>query len=141
MKLLNLARCASFTVLICFFSIATTSTAQAQVKTPVDKQAEKVYKPAQYPGGEKAMLAFLAKTIKYPEGAKQVNSQGTIKVGCTVEADGSLSNIRHIGDPEMDNRLIAEALRVVALMPKWKPAQGKKSAIASPIEIPVKFAL
>ena len=59
------------------------------------------------------------KNTRYPEQAVEDGIEGTVLVTFEVESDGSITN-PHIllgVHPLLD----AEALRVVNLMPKWKP--------------------
>ena len=49
--------------------------------------------PAQCPGGEEALYAFLFNNLIYPQKAKNYDHQGKVIVAFDVEKDGSLSNI------------------------------------------------
>ena len=79
---------------------------------------EPVY-TSSYPGGKQALLNFLNENTKYPEQAVKDNIEGMVVVTFEVESDGSITNphILQGVHPLLD----AEALRVVNLMPKWKP--------------------
>ena len=72
-----------------------------------------------YPGGFQALLDFLRENTKYPEQAKKDSIEGQVVVSFIVKSDGSITNphILQGVHPLLD----AEALRVVNLMPKWKP--------------------
>ena len=72
-----------------------------------------------FPGGKKALLNFLNENTKYPEQAVKDSIEGTVIVRFEVASDGSIINphILQGVHPLLD----AEALRVVNLMPKWKP--------------------
>ena len=86
-------------------------------------------KPASYKGGEWAKIKFINKHLVYPQKAKEEKTEGRVKVEMIVEKDGSLSDIKIVRSlsPECD----AEIKRVVALMPKWKPAYHQKQAVRS----------
>ena len=90
-------------------------------------------------GGETAMLNFIASTLRYPAIAAENGEQGTVFVGVTVEADGSLTNI-HI-EKSVSESLDKEAMRVVSKMPKWKPAQSGGVNVKSEQIIKVNFKL
>ena len=62
------------------------------------------------------------KNTKYPEQAVEDGIEGTVFVTFEVESDGSITNphILQGVHPLLD----AEALRVVNIMPKWKPGDG-----------------
>ena len=62
---------------------------------------------------------------------------GSVYVGLVIEADGSISEtkIEHGLSPENDS----EALRIIALMPKWKPATLKGKPMRQRVIIPMRF--
>lgn len=93
--------------------------------------------PPQYPGGAQAMGAFFQQNIKYPEATSAKQVTGNVEVTATVQADGRLHNpvIAKSLSPACD----AEALRVLALMPPWKPATRKGQPVAVQVRLPVPF--
>ncbi len=93
----------------------------------------------EFPGGDYAREKFLIENIKYPEVAIKARVEGTVIVCFVIEPDGSVTNIEIVRgkDPHLD----AEALRVVKLMPKWKPAKQRGKAVRFRISMPVTFAL
>ena len=97
--------------------------------------------PAQFPGGEEALYAFLFNNLIYPQKAKNYDHQGKVIVAFDVEKDGSLSNItvKKSVWPELDS----EAVRVVSLMPKWKPAtlMGSGEPVRTHMYMPINFQL
>ncbi len=48
--------------------------------------------PAQYPGGQGALMQYLAQNIRYPKIAAENGAQGRVLVQFVIEKDGSLSN-------------------------------------------------
>lgn len=94
---------------------------------------------ATYPGGEKAMKEFIAKTMKYPAAAKANGVEGVITLNLTVNADGSIGAIKIVRmvDPDLEQ----EAIRIVKNMPKWTPAMKDGSAVESQVQIPISFIL
>ncbi|MDD3630767.1 MAG: TonB family protein [Bacteroidales bacterium] len=50
--------------------------------------------PAQYPGGDEALLKFLRKNIKYPKQAIKDQISGTVYVQFVVEKDGSITDVK-----------------------------------------------
>lgn len=95
--------------------------------------------PAEYPGGEAAKVKFLQNNIRYPTEARKNNVQGTVFCQFTVEPDGQITTpeiVSGIGS-ECDE----EVLRVIALMPAWKPATKEGKEVRSTFVMPVKFAL
>ena len=92
-----------------------------------------------YPGGMKAMMQFLSNNTIYPKEAIEQNIQGRVIVTFVVEADGSLSDISIArGIHEL---LDAEAIRVIKLMPKWKPGVKDGEPVRARFTVPVQFKL
>lgn len=93
----------------------------------------------QFPGGQAEMLTYLMKNVKYPKTAHENGVQGRVIVSFVVAADGSVRDgkVMRSVDPELD----AEALRVVAAMPKWQPGKQKGKPVAVRFSLPVSFRL
>jgi len=92
-----------------------------------------------FPGGTNAFYKFLAKNIRYPAEAVKNNTQGTVIIGFVVEADGQLTNVKIIKgvSPEID----AEAIRVIQISPKWKPALQNNKPVRVQFRMPISFSL
>lgn len=103
-----------------------------QVFTVVDKEAS-------YPGGVDAMNTFLAQNIMYPTLAKQKSTQGKVILSFIIEKDGSISNIKVIKD--IGEGCGEEGVRIVKLMPKWKPALQKGDPVRQQFVLPISFRL
>ena len=93
----------------------------------------------EFPGGMGEAMKFLAKNIKYPVAAQQAKIEGRVIVQFVVERDGSISDIHTLRgvNPDLD----AEAIRVVSLMPKWKPGKQRGKAVAVKYTMPIMFRL
>ena len=90
----------------------------------------------EFPGGQDSLMKFLLNNLKWPN---EADCMGSVYISFIVEADGTLSHkgiLRGICDP-----FDKEALRVINLIPQWKP--GKQNGIAVPVKfvMPIKFAL
>ncbi|MDP9079544.1 MAG: TonB family protein [Bacteroidota bacterium] len=93
----------------------------------------------EFPGGMEAFGKFLRKNIRYPYDAKQNGTQGNVIVSFIVEMDGSFTDMRvsrGIGDGCDE-----EALRVMKLMPRWKPGMQGGKAVRVAYSVPVYFHL
>jgi TonB family protein len=92
-----------------------------------------------FPGGEQAMMKYIAENIKYPQEAKDKEIAGRVFLAFVVEKDGSVSNVevkRGIGGGCDD-----EAVRVVKAMPKWKPGKQKGEPVRVSYMLPINFKL
>ncbi|MGE5458239.1 MAG: M56 family metallopeptidase [Methanococcaceae archaeon] len=98
-----------------------------------------VEKMPSYPGGTEKALEFIATNVVYPESAKKEQVQGKVMVGFVVEKDGLISNVKILKG--VDQRLDAEAVRVVKLMPKWTPGEQKGQKVRVQMVIPIQYKL
>ena len=73
----------------------------------------------QFPGGEKAMQQFIRENLHYPEIARVQNITGAIHIYFVIQFNGIVRDVKVIKglQPDLDN----EAVRVIRLMPLWKP--------------------
>ena len=92
-----------------------------------------------FPGGEKALLDYIAANTQYPEIAKENNIQGKVIVRFCVTPKGGVSQVSVLKgvDPELDK----EAIRVVNTLPTFKP--GKQGGKPVPVwyMVPIAFTL
>jgi len=95
--------------------------------------------PAEFPGGEEARIRFFMNNIQYPQAAREQNIQGTVTYKIFIEPDGSVSSPSIISG--IGGGCDEEVLRVVALMPKWKPAVKDGKPVRTSVVLPLKFSL
>lgn len=123
--------------------------AAVEVKyTPVEVEEEEVDEQQifqvveenpEFPGGMKECMKFLSNNIKYPQISQENGVQGRVIVQFVVNADGTIVDpvvVRGV-DPYLDK----EALRVIKLMPKWKPGKQRGKAVRVRYTQPVLFRL
>jgi protein TonB len=93
----------------------------------------------EFPGGINELLKFISTNLEYPEEAVDNNIQGRVTIKFAVNTDGSVYRIEVIGpvDPLLDN----EAIRIIKLIPGFKP--GKQNGVAVPVwfTLPVVFRI
>lgn len=94
---------------------------------------------ASFPNGELAMHQWIAKVIKYPSLALQREEQGRVLIKVIIDKDGSITYPKIV--KSVSESLDKEALRVVKLMPKWKPAIKKGKNVRMYYTIPITFKL
>ncbi len=106
-------------------------------------QQEEIYqlldKKPKFKGGKAGLAKFLKENIKYPAIARENGVQGRVMVEFIIEKNGSITNAKIIKgvDPHLNN----EALRVVNLMPKWKPGKHKGKKVRVRYSMPIHFRL
>lgn len=120
--------------------------------------------PAQYPGGQAALMQYIAQNIRYPKISAENGVQGRVLVQFVIEKDGSLSNFKIVKDAkpvsdgitvnaqgttaegndipkEAYGALNIEALRVLRGMPNWTPAKQRGQVVRMRYTLPVTFRL
>ena len=93
----------------------------------------------EFPGGMGECMKWLGKNMKYPTISQENGVQGRVIVQFVVNRDGSIvdATVARGVDPYLDK----EALRVVGLMPKWKPGKQRGKAVRVKYTLPVMFRL
>ena len=93
----------------------------------------------EFPGGMAECLKFIGKNIKYPTIAQENGVQGRVIIQFVVNQDGSIVDpvVMRSVDPYLDK----EALRVIKMMPKWKPGKQRGKAVRVKYTVPVTFKL
>lgn len=92
-----------------------------------------------FPGGMSEFAKWLTLALKYPSKSLNKKEQGTVIVSFVVEKDGTVTNITF--KQQTHTALDAEVLRVMRIMPKWKPASDKGKPCRSMVTVPVVFAM
>ena len=98
-----------------------------------------VQKIPEFPGGWSAFMQWLTKNLKYPAAAQNGKIEGTVVVTFIINKDGSVANAKV--STSVDPVLDAEALRVMKMMPKWKPGMDRNKVCRPMIAVPVVFKL
>ena len=100
---------------------------------------ESVEQMPQYPGGEMAMMKFLAESIHYPVNAVKNKVEGRVIVQFVVEKTGEIGEVKVVRS--VDEELDAEAVRVVKELPKFTPGRVNGKAVAVWYTLPITFKL
>jgi protein TonB len=93
----------------------------------------------EFPGGDLALMKFIQKNVKYPAIAKEYNITGKVYVSFIVDKLGKVTNVKIVRG--VDKNLDAEALRVVSLLPKYKPGKQRGKSVRVMFTIPINFTL
>lgn len=102
----------------------------AQISKPVDVLPE-------FKGGPEKLMRFLARNLKYPAKALDDNVRGKVIVSFVVERDGSLTDIKVV--KSLSAETDAEALRLIAILPAWKPGIQGGRPVRVQYSLPVSF--
>ena len=105
----------------------------------VDPALAVVEEMPEYPGGMEAMMKFVAENLKYPEQMQKDKMEGRVLLLFVVEKDGSVTNIEEVQSPHP--AFTEEAIRVVKLMPKWKPGKQDGKEVRVQFNLPITFKL
>lgn len=92
-----------------------------------------------YPGGTKAMNAFVKKHLKYPEAAKQAKIEGTVRVNYSLDQSGRVIKVKAVEGPK-EGGLREEAERVVKLL-KFDVPKERKMRVQYHQHLDVNFKL
>lgn len=93
----------------------------------------------EFPGGESALMAYLADNIEYPDMELQAGIQGLVVVEFVVEKDGRLSNVKVLKG--ITQNLNKESVRVVKNMPRWKPGKQRKRPVRVQYRLPIRYSI
>jgi protein TonB len=93
----------------------------------------------EFPGGEAALYAYLGKTIKFTQCAKETGEQGKVYVQFVIEKDGSITNVTV--PRGLSCGLNDVATKSVKNMPKWSPGIQRGKKVRVKYTLPVKFKL
>ncbi|WP_303661011.1 energy transducer TonB [uncultured Duncaniella sp.] len=108
---------------------------------PVDdnKVFDVVEQKPQFPGGEAALLKYVAEHIRYPAMAQENNIQGRVVVQFVVTKTGAVGEVKVVRgkDPDLDK----EAVRVVKSLPKFVPGKMNGHAVNVWYTLPIQFKL
>ncbi|MFA6770253.1 MAG: TonB family protein [Bacteroidales bacterium] len=117
------------------------------VKDDEHQNPERVYsqneveKPATYMKGDQRrfMQDWVYHYLRYPSLAIELGIQGRVVVEFIIEKDGSVTDVQVT--KSVHDLLDQEALRVVKVSPKWKPATLAGNPVRVKISVPVEFKL
>lgn len=93
----------------------------------------------QYPGGAVEFMKWLTKTLRYPPQAQRAKKEGKVVVQFIVDTDGSIKDLTVVKSAHI--LLDREALRVMRMMPKWKPGLQDGKPCRTMVCIPIVFHL
>lgn len=104
-----------------------------------DKVFTSVEQMPEFPGGEAALMSWVANHINYPATAQENGVQGRVVVQFVVKKDGSIGEVKVVRskDPDLDR----EAVRVVKTFPNFTPGKMNGQPVNVWYTLPVNFKL
>lgn len=122
---------------ICILTVTACEKAQAGNDASSRTQMEMSEKPAEYTGGNEAMMNYIINNLEYPKNEDGEEVEGKVFVKFTVSKTGDVENVTVIKGihPVFDEA----AKKVVASFPKWSPATKDGSPVSSELTLPIMF--
>lgn len=110
-------------------------------KTKAREEKEEIFVAVEempvFPEGN--VTDFLAKWLRYPTKAVEEGVQGTVYVSFVVDYTGKVVEPRIVRG--VSEELDSEVLRLVKLMPSWKPGKQRGVPVSVKFTMPVEFKL
>ena len=126
-------------ILPAIFALAISGQVRANQNQQIAKDSVYIFaeRMPEFPGGEKALVAFLNKTIVFPAEALKNNEHGKVYVQFVVRKTGKVGDAKII--KSVSTNLDNEALRVIGLLPDWTPGEQNGEKVSVTRVIPISF--
>ncbi len=85
------------------------------------------------------LIRWISNKVKYPDKDRELGIEGTVFVQFVVGKKGIVRDIMIIRSPSKS--LGNEVIRIIKLMPKWKPAKQRGKPVSIRMSLPVMFTL
>lgn len=92
-----------------------------------------------FPGGDSALLAYVAQHLKYPGQAIRDSVQGVVQLRFVVLENGHVGKVQII--KSLESHCDAEAKRVVKSLPRFIPGKQQGKAVRVWYTLPIRFQL
>jgi len=119
--------------------VSTQSNQSADDKTDKQRVYDVIDVMPQFPGGDKMLLQYIGKNLKYPLIAMQKGIQGQVITRFVVNKSGKVENpeiVRGV-DPNLD----AAAIKVINTLPDFTPGEQNGKKVAVWYTLPITFKL
>ncbi len=122
-------------------------TEEAISNVPMDEEGDEsevipwstIQNKPEFKGGEEALMNFLSKNTKYPQISKENDSEGVVYIEFVVAKNGEVTDAKI--KRGVDKYIDKEALRVVNIMPKWKPGSQRGKVVNVSYILPFRFKI
>ena len=85
------------------------------------------------------MMKWLTANLKYPVSAQRKKIQGKVMVQFIVDTSGTMTDLKIV--QSLEASCDKEAMRVMRMMPKWKPGIDNGQPCRTMVCIPIVFKL
>ena len=93
----------------------------------------------EFEGGDDARISFLQRNLNYPPLARENSIEARVQIQFVVGLDGKISEVTPLTHKGWG--LEEEAVRVVKMMPPWKPGKQNGKTVPVRFSIPIVFKL
>lgn len=105
----------------------------------VDRVFAFVEQNPEFPGGDIELIKFLQQNIVYPKYERDRDIQGKVLVRFVVTAKGEVDSVHVVN--KVSPGLDAEAVRVVKMLPRFKPGTQQGKPVSVLFNLPIVFKL
>ena len=93
----------------------------------------------EFPGGEKALLKYIAENVVYPQEAKEKDIEGSVYIKFVVNSEGKVQDVETLRgvDPLLDQ----EAIKVIESLPDFKPGREDGKPVNVSMQVPIMFKI
>lgn len=134
-------------LLLVAFSILSFTYAFGQTEAngdlPTDQSSDSVFVTVEqipeFPGGLPGLADFLGANLRYPREARRANVTGRVFAAFVVGSDGMIRDVQI--SKGIGYGCDEEVVRVVKLMPRWKPGIQDGRAVPVRFSLPINFTL
>ena len=108
-----------------------------QAEEPIQFRIVEQY--PEFPGGMTEYMKWLTRNLRYPDIARSLKIQGKVVVQFIVNQDGTIADAKVVKsvNPHLDR----EAMRVIRMMPSWKPGIQDNKPCKTMVAVPIVFKL
>ena len=99
----------------------------------------KYFQEPEFPNGKESLLEYFKDNSKYPSSDKSKKNNGKAYLKFVVLKDGTIEQIKVTRSTHKE--LEEEAIRLIKLMPKWKPAQIEGEIVDALVRLSINFSI
>ncbi|QHL88631.1 hypothetical protein GU926_14815 [Nibribacter ruber] len=95
---------------------------------------DRIEQMPEFPGGQAAMFKFLQSNFRMPSDVMRREVNGALVISIVIDATGKVTDMKVVKG--LTSSLNQEAMRVIALMPRWKPGRIDGKPVSVQYNIP-----